>query len=147
MTPARRRLRTSRTLLKEKMMPVKPTLPTLRTLPSLRMMPARLTLLLSMPELMLKLLPGTAKTRLSATESTMRSETERTLLLNSLPELPYPPNFNKTPAKIIEPLTGASTCALGNHWWKKNIGNLTKKDKNIINKYKLLKFKKFIIII
>lgn len=28
---------------------------------------------------------------------------------------PYPPNFSKTPAKIIEPETGASTWALGNH--------------------------------
>jgi len=33
---------------------------------------------------------------------------------------PYPPSFNKIPAKIIEPETGASTCALGNHKWKKN---------------------------
>merc|ERR1719282_758174 len=54
MTPARRRLRTSRTLLRKKMMLARPTLPTWRTLPSLRMMPARLTLPLSMPELMLK---------------------------------------------------------------------------------------------
>merc|ERR1719208_719272 len=77
MTPARRRLRTSRTLLRKKMMLVRPTLPTLRTLPSLRMMPARLTLPLSMPELMLKLPPETLKTRLSATELTMKSETER----------------------------------------------------------------------
>ena len=29
--------------------------------------------------------------------------------------IPYPPNFNKTPARTIEPITGASTCALGNH--------------------------------
>ena len=28
---------------------------------------------------------------------------------------PYPPSFNKTPAKIIDPPTGASTWALGNH--------------------------------
>ena len=33
--------------------------------------------------------------------------------------MPYPPNFNNRPAKIIEPPTGASTWALGNHWWKK----------------------------
>lgn len=44
---------------------------------------------------------------------------------------PYPPNFNKTPAKIIEPETGASTWALGNHKWTKNIGILTKKAKII----------------
>jgi hypothetical protein len=29
--------------------------------------------------------------------------------------IPYPPNFNKIPAKIIDPPTGASTCALGSH--------------------------------
>merc|ERR1719322_907994 len=87
MIPAKRRLRTSRTLLRKKMMLARPTLPTLRTLPSLRMMPARLTLPLLMPELMLKLLPETLKTRLLATELTMKSETERTLLLSSLPEL------------------------------------------------------------
>ena len=28
---------------------------------------------------------------------------------------PTPPNFNKIPAKIIDPYTGASTCARGNH--------------------------------
>lgn len=39
---------------------------------------------------------------------------------------PYPPSFNKTPAKIIEPATGASTCALGNQKWTRNIGNFTK---------------------
>lgn len=37
---------------------------------------------------------------------------------------PYPPNFNKTPAKIIEPLKGASTCALGSHKCVKYIGIL-----------------------
>jgi len=31
---------------------------------------------------------------------------------------PYPPNFNKTPANNIEPDTGASTWAFGNHMWK-----------------------------
>jgi len=39
----------------------------------------------------------------------------------------YPPSFNKTEAKIIDPITGASTWALGNHKWKKNKGTLTKK--------------------
>jgi len=34
-----------------------------------------------------------------------------------------------TPAKIIEPVEGASTWAFGNHKWKKNKGNLTKKEK------------------
>jgi len=42
---------------------------------------------------------------------------------------PYPPNFNKTPAKIIDPETGASTWALGSHKWKKYTGNFTKKAK------------------
>ena len=27
---------------------------------------------------------------------------------------PYPPNFNKIPAKITEPAVGASQCASGN---------------------------------
>ena len=33
--------------------------------------------------------------------------------------IPYPPNFSNTPAKIIEPETGASTCALGNQRWER----------------------------
>jgi len=40
---------------------------------------------------------------------------------------PYPPNFNSTPAKIIDPDTGASTCAFGSHKWTEYIGNFTKK--------------------
>jgi len=47
-------------------------------------------------------------------------------------KIPIPPNFSKTAAKIIEPPRGASTCALGSHKWKKNIGNFTKKAKIII---------------
>jgi len=42
---------------------------------------------------------------------------------------PYPPSFNNTPAKIIDPVTGASRWALGNHKCTKNIGNFTKKAK------------------
>lgn len=38
---------------------------------------------------------------------------------------PKPPNFNNTPAKIIEPITGASTWALGNHKWNPKQGSLT----------------------
>jgi len=60
---------------------------------------------------------------------------------------PYPPNFNKTPAKIIEPPTGASTWAFGSHWWKKNIGNFTKNDISIIKIYKLYLFIKTIVLI
>jgi hypothetical protein len=40
---------------------------------------------------------------------------------------PYPPSFKSTPAKIIEPLTGASTWALGSHKWTMYIGIFTKK--------------------
>lgn len=39
---------------------------------------------------------------------------------------PYPPSFNKIAAKIIDPSKGASTWALGNHKWVKNIGIFTK---------------------
>lgn len=28
---------------------------------------------------------------------------------------PYPPSFRRIPARIIDPATGASTCALGSH--------------------------------
>ena len=41
--------------------------------------------------------------------------------------IPYPPNFNKIPARIMDPPTGASTWALGSHWCTKYIGNFTKK--------------------
>lgn len=37
---------------------------------------------------------------------------------------PYPPSFNKRPAKIIDPETGASTCALGNQICKRYSGSL-----------------------
>jgi len=42
-------------------------------------------------------------------------------------QIPYPPNFNKTPARIIDPATGASTWALGNHRWPIKTGIFTKK--------------------
>lgn len=42
---------------------------------------------------------------------------------------PYPPSFNKTAARIIDPSNGASTWAFGNHRWKINIGIFTKKAK------------------
>ena len=44
-------------------------------------------------------------------------------------------NFNKTPATIIEPDTGASTWALGSHKWSKNIDIFTK-NASINLKYK-----------
>ena len=40
---------------------------------------------------------------------------------------PSPPSFSNTAAKNIDPVTGASTCALGSHMWTKNIGSFTKK--------------------
>lgn len=46
---------------------------------------------------------------------------------NPIRIIPYPPNFSKIPAKIMEPDTGASTWAFGSHWWTKNIGNFTRK--------------------
>jgi len=39
---------------------------------------------------------------------------------------PAPPNFSRSPAKIILPYVGASTCALGNHKCNTYRGNLTK---------------------
>lgn len=42
---------------------------------------------------------------------------------------PNPPSLSKIAAKNIEPTTGASTWALGNHIWKKNMGSFTKKAK------------------
>lgn len=48
-------------------------------------------------------------------------------------KIPIPPNFKRTAAKIIEPPKGASTWAFGNHKWKKNIGNFTKKAEIIKN--------------
>lgn len=44
--------------------------------------------------------------------------------------IPYPPNFKRIAAKTMEPATGASTWALGNHKWTLNIGSLTKKANN-----------------
>lgn len=40
--------------------------------------------------------------------------------------IPYPPSFNRIAARIIEPATGASTCAFGSHKCTINIGSLTK---------------------
>lgn len=42
---------------------------------------------------------------------------------------PNPPNFKSTPARIMEPTTGASTWALGSHKCTPQIGILTKKAK------------------
>lgn len=40
---------------------------------------------------------------------------------------PNPPSFKSTPAKTMEPTTGASTWALGSHKWTPHIGILIKK--------------------
>jgi hypothetical protein len=40
--------------------------------------------------------------------------------------MPYPPNFRRIAAKIIDPAIGASTWAFGNHRCTVNIGSLTK---------------------
>jgi len=39
---------------------------------------------------------------------------------------PYPPNFRRIAARIIEPATGASTWAFGNHKCTENRGNFTR---------------------
>lgn len=46
---------------------------------------------------------------------------------------PYLPSLSKIAARIIEPATGASTWALGNHKWTKYKGILTRKAKIIKN--------------
>jgi len=51
---------------------------------------------------------------------------------------PYPPSFNKIPARIIDPARGASTWALGNHRCKKKIGNFTMNTKDTYNHQILL---------
>merc|ERR1712212_539899 len=69
------------------MMHAKLKLLILITLQSLKMMVARLILLLSKPELMLKLLPETQRTRPSVRESARRSPTAKPLLLTCKTDL------------------------------------------------------------
>ncbi len=40
---------------------------------------------------------------------------------------PYPPIFNRMPARMTEPAVGACTCASGNQVWTGHIGSLTAK--------------------
>ncbi len=40
--------------------------------------------------------------------------------------IPYPPNFRRTAARIMEPATGASTCALGSQRWAPYSGIFTR---------------------
>lgn len=50
------------------------------------------------------------------------------LVINGVTRIkPYPPNFNKIEAKIIDPTTGASTWAFGSHKCPRKIGSLIKK--------------------
>lgn len=51
-------------------------------------------------------------------------------LKNKIFKIPQPPNFNKTAAKKMDPIVGASTWALGNQICKIKIGNLTLNIKN-----------------
>lgn len=46
---------------------------------------------------------------------------------------PYPPSFSRIAAKIIDPATGASTCAFGSHKCTENSGNFTINAVIIIN--------------
>ena len=41
--------------------------------------------------------------------------------------IPYPPNFRRMAARIIDPAIGASTWALGSHRWIPYIGIFTRK--------------------
>lgn len=52
---------------------------------------------------------------------------------------PYLPNFRRMPAKIIDPATGASTCAFGSQRWKKYKGILTIKAVIVITHHNLTK--------
>jgi len=47
--------------------------------------------------------------------------------LQTLPSkyIPHPPIFNSSPARSMEPTTGAWTWALGSHEWTPNTGSLT----------------------
>jgi len=47
--------------------------------------------------------------------------------------IPYPPNFSKIAARIIDPATGASTCAFGSHKCTENRGSFTINAVIIIN--------------
>src|SRR6516225_5892353 len=41
---------------------------------------------------------------------------------------PYPPIFNRMPARMTDPAVGASTCASGSQVWTGHIGTLTAND-------------------
>merc|ERR1711892_328453 len=69
------------------MIPAKLPLLTLTTLQSLRMMVARLTLLLLVPDVMLKPQPETERTRLCAKESARRFQTVKELFQTHKQEL------------------------------------------------------------
>lgn len=49
---------------------------------------------------------------------------------------PYPPSFSKIAARIMDPATGASTCAFGSHKCTEYIGTFTKKAR-IVNNHQI----------
>jgi len=51
-----------------------------------------------------------------------RREADGKKKMRTVRESPYPPNFRRMAAKIIDPAMGASTWALGNQRWKPYIG-------------------------
>ena len=51
------------------------------------------------------------------------------MFLDEYLKKPYPANFNRIPAKIIDPAKLASTWASGNQIWNGIIGTFTAKDK------------------
>lgn len=53
--------------------------------------------------------------------------------MKAIRKIPYPPNFRRIAARIIDPATGASTCALGSHRWVRNMGSFTRNPRIVIN--------------
>lgn len=76
-------------------------------------------------------------------DARVKAKTNRILLVFNKAKVvnrisPKPPSFNISPAKIIEPLVLASTCALGNQKWIPKTGSFTKNGINKITKEDLL---------
>lgn len=61
------------------------------------------------------------------------------LTKDSTTKIPKAPSLRRTPARAIEPASGASTWALGSHRWTGYIGILTKKPTIINSQTVLLK--------
>jgi hypothetical protein len=56
---------------------------------------------------------------------------------------PYPPSFKRIAARIIDPATGASTCALGSHRWVKKRGSFTINARFAISHHTIIMFSLF----